>query len=118
MKWYWIPITALTILIGSVMIANAEQFTPDEIVKAIGRVENSVKYPFGVQSIDTKGKKEYARKICKQSVINAYKRWIEADKPECFLLFMGRRYCPPNYINWSEMVKYWLIRYRKELNEL
>jgi len=111
MKWYWIPITALTILIGSCLIANAEQFTVDEVVRAIGRVENSEKYPYGIKSIDARGKKEVARKICRQSVINAYKRW---DKQGDFLESMGQRYCPPNWKRWSEMVKYWLVRYRKE----
>ena len=80
-----------------------------EIVEAIGKAENSVKFPYGIKSIDTHGNKDYARKICLNSVRNAKKRWIKAGKPEDFIVFMGRRFSPPSINpNWVRLVKYFL----------
>lgn len=64
------------------------------MVNAIGKAENSVRYPFGVKSIDTKGNVAYARKVCRQSVVNNIKRWEKAGKPMPFIAFMGARYSP------------------------
>jgi hypothetical protein len=89
-------------------------YSNDQIVEAIGKAENSVKYPYGIKSIDTKGNEEYARKICFNSVRNNRKRWIEAGKPEDLISFISRRYCPINAPddptglnkNWISNVKY------------
>ena len=48
---------------------------------------------------------------CASSIVKARKRWLTAGKPEDFITFMGRRYCPPNdhplNKNWVKNVKYW-----------
>ena len=113
-KW-WIVITALVMFFGFVLISFADTFTYKEIALAIERVENSTKFPFGIQSIDTKGNRDYAYKLCLQSIHNAHKRWIEASKPGDFLESMAKRYCPPNWGHWAYMVKYWLVRNREEV---
>lgn len=64
------------------------------MVEAIGRAENSTKYPYGVKSIDTKGNVAYAKRICRNSVVNNIKRWEKAGKPGAFISFMGARYAP------------------------
>ena len=66
----------------------------ERMVEAIGRAENSTKYPYGVKSIDTRGDVTYARKICRNSVVNNLARWKKAGKPDSFIAFMGARYAP------------------------
>ena len=84
-------------------------YTNQDLANAIFKAENSVKYPYGIKSIDTHGNKDYAHKICLNSVRNAKKRWIKAGKPEDFIVFMGRRFSPPSINpNWVRLVKYFL----------
>lgn len=88
-----------------------ESINIDKLATAIYHAENSVKYPYGIKSIPTYGNKEYARKICLNSIRNAQKRWIKAGMPEDFIVFMGRRYSPPNINpNWVRLVKYFYGR--------
>ena len=127
-KWF-IPcalgMTLLTILLfvglarGEIII-DGKDYNIDEVVRAIGEAENSVKYPYGIKSIDTKGNKAYARQICYNSVKNNLKRWLKAGKPEDFVLYMSRRYCPINAPDdngtnrfWSRNVLYYLKKGRK-----
>ena len=88
---------------------NWDKFSNIQIVEAIGRAENSVKFPYGIKSIDTKGNVEYARKICLNSVVNGRKRWVKAGKPYDLITFIGLRFCPPAAhqlnSNWERNVK-------------
>jgi len=97
----------------------ADTYSVNEIVEAIGQAENSIKYPYGIKSIDTKGNVEYARKICRNSVINNYKRYVKNGKKGDFLSFMRDRFCPlsDSKLNryWVDNVKYWLVKARKEI---
>jgi len=90
------------------------EYTNEEIVEAIGKAENSVKYPYGIKSIDTKGNKEYAKKICLNSVRNGRARWIKAGCPHDLIVFIGLRYCPPMAhklnSNWVRNVKAILLQ--------
>ena len=89
-------------------------FTNEEIVSAIGKTENSVKQPYGIKSIDTKGNKEYAKQICLNSVHNGRARWIKAGKPDDLIVYIGLRYCPPTAhklnSNWVKNVKFHLYK--------
>ena len=76
--------------------ALASPVNVDRLVEAIGKAENSKRFPYGIKSINTHGNVEYAKKLCRQSVLNNIKRWERAKKPEGFVLFMSRRYCPVN----------------------
>lgn len=125
-RCFWPIILFALLILGIIFLssiwveAQAETYTPDEIVEAIGRAENSIKYPYGIKSINTNSNKEYARKICYNSVVNNYRRWIKAEKPIGFLEFIAKRFCligakddPNNLnINWIRNVKYWLIKNR------
>jgi hypothetical protein len=93
--------------------AHAEEnWTDEEIVVAIGKAENSRKFPYVIKSIKCQGEIE-CRKICLNSVRNAKKRWIKASNPEDFIVFMGRRYSPPAINpNWVKLVKLILIQGR------
>jgi len=53
---------------------------------------------------------------CACSIVKARKRWNDAGRPEGFIQFMGRRYCPPDANplnkNWVKNVQYWYHRYK------
>lgn len=83
------------------------------IVEGIAKIENSTKYPYGIKSIPLKGnnlaeKREYARQICSQTVINNWKRYQNEPNRKtyhCYLDFLGSRYYPQSvdpqgYTNW------------------
>lgn len=88
----------------------------DKIVNAIYIVEGGAKtkYPFGIKSIDTKGNKEYAKKICENTVHNNFVRYNnlsdkEKQKYHCYLDFLAFRYCPPKsdpvgHTNWVKNI--------------
>ena len=94
--------------------AYAGEYSNSEIANAIYKTENSKRYPYGVVSINTKGNEAYARRICLNSISNNRKRWVKAGRPEDFIIFMGRRYCPPKVhslnSNWVRNVKHFLER--------
>ena len=92
-------------------------WTDQAIVEAIGKAENSIKYPYGIKSIDTKGNIEYARKICLNSVINGRKRWIKAGKPCDLIEYISRRYCPINAPDDNGTNKYWVKNVKYFLNK-
>jgi len=124
---WWVVITIISWIITAIVIylwlfipdleANEiqwDKFSNEQIVEAIGKAENSVKYPYGIKSIDTKSNKEYARKICLNSVKNGRVRWIKAGKPDDLIIFIGLRYYPPKAhrlnSNWERNVKFFLHR--------
>lgn len=84
------------------MMGSNEQLpteTVDKIVDAIKKVENSEKYPYGIKSIKIKGdtqeeREAYARKICRNTVVNNYERWQKAGKTNNYISFLGSRYAP------------------------
>lgn len=68
----------------------------DKIVNSIYLAEggSKTKYPFGIKSIQTNGNKEFARRICSNTVENNWIRWQKAGKTNDFIEFLGNRYCP------------------------
>ena len=87
-------------------------YTDNQIANAIYRAENSVKYPYGIKSINTHGNKDYARKICLNTIRNNRVRFAKQTKYKDFIEFLGSRYCPVSAHklnrNWVKNVKYWL----------
>lgn len=87
----------------------------NRLVAAIERIENSKKYPFGIKSIPLKGDTEeeryqYARRICRNTVVNNYARWVKAGKPGSYLTYLGSKYCPPaddpmGHKNWIKNIR-------------
>jgi hypothetical protein len=94
--------------------SRAAYFSDEEIVNAIGRAENSVKYPYGIKSINTHGDAVYARRICLNTVRNNRRRFAEQTKEQDFIVFLGSRFCPPavHPLNrsWVGNVKYFLTK--------
>jgi len=86
----------------------------NKIVNAIYKIENSAKYPFGIKSIPLKGgtqteRKKYARKICRNTVINSYSKWINAGRAGNYLDSLAERYCAESvdssgHRNWQKNI--------------
>jgi hypothetical protein len=77
-----------------------------KLANSIYRVENSIKYPYGIQSINTNQDKELARRICLNTIRNQIKRHNNHICND-YLTCLGKRYCPPNSKNWTRMVRYY-----------
>ena len=121
-QWHYL-VFALICFAVAFLIAYAawgaetyENYSNAQIVEAIGKAENSVKFPYGIKSIPTYGNKELARKYCFNSVRNGRARWIKAGRPYDLIVFIGLRYCPPTAhkfnSNWVRNVKYFLNKER------
>jgi len=106
-QYDYVAMGLLTAILAIVMLcfstcspAQAEGIDVDRVVYAIGKAENSIKYPYGIKSINTHGDKVLARKICQNTVVNNIKRYealgnhAESAKILDFLRFLGQRYCP------------------------
>lgn len=96
------------------LVVKANDYTNDQIANAIFKAENSVKYPYGIKSINTYGNVIYARKICLNTIRNNRKRFAKQTKYKDFLEFLGSRYCPPSAHslnkNWVRNVRHFLNR--------
>ena len=116
----------MTLLIASLAASlargeDSHEYSNIAIVEAIGKAENSRKYPYGIKSINTHGDKSTARKICLNSVRNGRKRWERAGRPCDLIEFISRRYCPINAPDdngtnrfWSRNVRYFLAKGAKK----
>jgi len=109
-------ITLLVMVLWAFSYADELSIDDQRLADAIYRAEGGAKtkFPYGIKSINTHGDKEYARKICLNSIRNAKKRWASAGNPEDFIIFMSRRYCPPSAhglnSTWGHNVKYWYAK--------
>jgi hypothetical protein len=112
---YWYRKQFIIIFILLFLLSGCEQvfaYTDNQICEAIGRAENSTKYPYGIKSINTYGNKEYAQKICINTIHNNRKRFANQTKYKDYIEFLGSRFCPPNIhklnVNWVKNVRYFL----------
>jgi len=108
-------LVVVMVLIGCLMgRCGAEEWSDEQIANAIYRAENSAKYPYGIKSVNTFGNKDYARKICLNTIRNNRLRFKHQNRYDDFVTFLGSRYCPPTAHslnkNWVKNVKYWLGR--------
>lgn len=109
------------VFLSSETVVKAEPIDFGRLVEAVGRAEGSVKYPYGVKSINTHGDVAYARQICRNSAQNAWKRYARAHgiarmpiasdlRP--FLGHWADRWCPrasdpSGHAVWARNVGYW-----------
>lgn len=112
---YWIEKDRkllILIFIFLTITGQAFAYTDSQICEAIGKAENSVKFPYGIKSIDTHGNKEYARKICMNTIRNNRKRFANQTKYKDYIEFLGSRFCPPKAhklnVHWVKNVRYFL----------
>ncbi len=99
--------------------AETIDINEEKLADAIYKAENSVKYPYGIKSIDTKGDVAYARKICLNTIKNHKKRHSNHVCGLDFITCLGNRYCPPTAHslnrNWVRLVKYFLTKSKNPL---
>ena len=99
------PVAGYTHQGGWESTKQAELPSVEEIVDAIGKAENSVKYPYGIKPfyektkngrklVDPKGDVAMSRRICVNTVRNNLARWKAAGQPGDFIQFLGDRFCP------------------------
>jgi len=100
---------ALTGVILILSVSSVWAWTDTEICNAIYKAENSVKYPYGIKSIDTHGDPIYARKICMNTIRNNRGRFAKQTKHSDFIEFLGSRYCPPSA---HSLNKHWVYNVR------
>ena len=105
---------ACLVMFFLVTFARAE-YSNDQIANAIYKAENSVKYPYGIKSIPTYGNKEYARKICLNTIRNNRVRFAKQNKYSDFIEFLGSRYCPTTIKSEYQLNKNWVRNVKKFL---
>lgn len=112
------------LFVSTLNAAEIKQIDNDyanKIVRAIGQIENSTRYPFGVKSVGIKGdtqkeREDYAKKICFNTVKFTYVRWQRAGKTNDFLQFLGNRYCPVKG-DATGLNKNWVKNLKSKLNQ-
>jgi len=92
----------------------AEDININALADAIYIAEGGAKtsYPYGIKSINTYGNKEYARKICMNTIRNNIKRFSKQTKYTDFIEFLGSRYCPTTIKSEYYLNKNWVKNVR------
>jgi hypothetical protein len=88
----------------------------EKLADAIYKAENSSKYPYGIKSINTYGNKDYARKICINTIKNNLKRFKKQTRYSDFIEFLGSRYCPVTIKSEYRLNKNWVRNVRHFYN--
>lgn len=112
----WLVLT-LFFLISPVNVYT-KSYSDNQIANAIFKAENSKRYPYGIVSINTKGNKKYARKICLNTIRNQRRRHKAHKCSYTYLECLQRRYAPLNVSNdprglnknWLRNVKFFLVK--------
>lgn len=91
--------------------------TVNKIVDSIYKLEggDKTRYPYGIKSIPIKGdtaeaRRAYARRICRNTVVNNWRRWEDAGGTGSYFVFLATRYCPPSadpvgHKNWINNIR-------------
>jgi len=96
--------------------SRASEININKLVWAIGKAENSTKYPYGIKSYNVRSDKELGRKICFNTCKNNLRRWKRAGSRGEFINFLAKVYCPLNdpndssglNSNWIKNVNFYL----------
>lgn len=100
-------IIAAAIMIAAVT-SQAQEYSDNAIAAAIFKQEDSIKYPYGIKSIDTRGDAAYAKKICLNTIRHNRAKWIAAGSPGDFIAFMARTYTTTQRREWIHNVNFFL----------
>jgi len=75
--------------------AQAVSLDTDKMVQAIYRAEGGEKtrFPYGVMSVKCASKAD-AERVCRNTVVNNWNRWIKAGQPGEFVVYLAGKYCP------------------------
>ena len=100
-----IVIIVIAFIIGTALLAHAQDLPDNErLANAIYKAEHSIKYPYGIKSINTHGDKVLARRICINTIKHAKKDFKGGD----FIVFLGSRYCPTTIRSEYYLNKNWV----------
>ena len=114
-------IIILVLVLFGCTTAHAEEYSDDQIVKAIYMAEGGkhAQYPYGIRSVSCESGSSCAR-ICKNTVRNNRKRYERYGYKSYsdFVSFLASRYCPlkagndPKGLNanWKRNVNFYLKR--------
>ena len=106
-----ILITLIWILFVGCFIAYADEYDANKICDAIyiieGREEANQLYGINPQYIICDSEKE-CREICINSVENNKIRFKNQKGEEDYLIFLAKRYCPPNWVVWLKNLNFYL----------
>ena len=83
------------------------------ILLAIRKAENGRdKLAFGImnEKADTFDKQAG---WCAATIVKNRGRWELAGRPESFVGYLSKRYCPLNYLVWKRNVEYWIERFKR-----
>ncbi|OQY10301.1 MAG: hypothetical protein B6I28_01255 [Fusobacteriia bacterium 4572_132] len=92
------------ILIPEVLAYNVEKIC--QSIYIIEGKEKARQY-FGIETIECKTF-DKCKVICENTVRNNIKRFKNQSKEKDFLVFLGKRYCPPNWKVWVKNLKFYL----------
>ena len=109
----------ILILLSGFQLCSSSDIDNELIADAIYRAEGGAKasVPYGVLSVKVKDEVE-ARQVCLNTIRNTKKRWEKAGKPDDFITFLGRRYCPVNCDNDNGTNQYWVKNVRFWIKKL
>lgn len=123
LRWVFyiaIILTIVYLLIGCSMASEGrldaiEGHSINQWANAIHKAEGNDNY--GILSVKCE-KGGNCRQICKNTVLNNYKRWKRGKSHISFLRFLQRRYCAIGCFNdpaglnknWAKNVNYWLMK--------
>ena len=104
----WPPLTSVTPKTGSVLKVEAgaaklkvnekdllSEGVINKLLEAIYQAEGGkkAKVPYGILSVKVSGHDE-AKRVCRNTIVNNYRRWQEAGKPGGYLEFLAKRFAP------------------------
>lgn len=108
-------IITLTILFLWFSVAFAQVFSPayyEKIADAIFKIEGGYKANqlFGINPKYVKcNGYDDCRRVCINTIKNKEVEWLDSEE-EDFLVYLSKRYCPPNHEVWFANLKYYLNR--------
>jgi len=99
----------ILILLFTPSISYAENSIEKSICDAIYIIEGKEKarQPFGIETIECVTY-EKCEQICHNTVRNNIVRFKKQDEEKDFHVFLGKRYCPPNWKVWVKNLKFYL----------
>ena len=108
----FIPAVILYMILLWTIMANAQDYTDNQLANAIYKAENSKRHPYGILA---HYKHTTPRQACINTIKHAKRDWNGKGD---FIVFLGSRYCPigakndPKGLNknWVKNVKFYLER--------
>lgn len=117
-KGWMLKVLTVFVFIASIVILKGETYDINKIVNCIYIIEggSKTKFPYGIKSLDTKGNKDAARKVCYNTVAKTYANWTNStNRNKDFLEVLANKYCPAKTdkqgnINWKKNIRFYYYK--------